>query len=621
MSKESQKTSSVLGSVLLGLGLVLLLLGERVFGIDTARTALSGGGAVLVAGALVMRLQAIMAMGGDARAVEKRLLSADVGVVIALGLYALATPEGLQFMGLTDAAAERASGALSVLWVSALVVSLFALMFGELVYLRMPVAASVELRRVRTALHAGLSLGLSVVFLFSMNYVAVERDVRKDVSYFKTTRPSEGTVSMLGRLDQPLKALLFFERTNDVLGRVEPYFQGLRGRSDKLSYEVADVALLPEVAQKHKVRGNGNVLLLRGEGDDEKGQVFEIGEELTTARPNLKKLDGLFQQAFAKLVRPELTVHLTVGHGERNAKADGSAGSGEGTQALELLFKRLNLKTKNLGIADGLGNAVPDAASAVLVVGPSEAFLREESESLLSYVRNGGRVMLMLDPNRELGLEPLLEGLGLQLMPGMLTSDGHHMSRTYGPADRVIVYSNTYSAHPAVTTVSRHQREVATVMVRGVGLARAAQEPTPKPKVTFPLRSTADFWRDLDGDHELSASRGEAKEALNMVAAVTIPNPEGNEGRAIVIGDGDFMTDKLAGNNGNVLLFVDALAWLIGNEDLTGEVSSEEDIPLEHSREEDKLWFYATTFAVPAPVLLGGLWISRRRRRRAEKRA
>jgi hypothetical protein len=616
----SQKTSSALGSVLLGLGLVLLLLGERVFGMDTARNALSGGGAVLVLGALMMRLQAIRSMSGDAKAVEQRLLAADLGVVLALGLYALATPEGLEFLGLTDSAAERTAGALSSLWVSVLVVSLFALLFGELVYLGMPVTASVELRRVRTSLHAGLSLGFSVVFLFSMNYVAVARDVRKDVSYFKTTRPSDGTFAMLRRLDQPVKVLLFFERTNDVLGRVEPYFQGLDKGSDKLSYEVADVALLPELAQKHKVRGNGNVLLLRGAGDEEKGQVFEVGEELTAARANLKKLDGLFQQAFTKLVRPELTVHLSVGHGEHNAKGTGSKELGDGTQALEQLFKRLNLKTKNLGITEGLGSAVPEGASAVLVVGPSEKFLREEAESLLAYVRKGGRLMLMVDPNRELGLEPLLEGLSLQLLPGTLTSDGHHMSRTYSPADKVIVYSNTYTSHPVVTTVSRHQREVATVFVRGGALARTPKDATPKPKVTFPLHSTADFWRDLDGDYELSAAKGEKKEALSMVAAVSVPQDKGSEGRVIVIGDGDFMTDKLAGNNGNLLLFVDGLAWLIGNEDLTGEVSSEEDVAIEHSREEDKLWFYATTFAVPAPVLFGGLWISRRRRRRAESR-
>jgi ABC-type long-subunit fatty acid transport system fused permease/ATPase subunit len=104
-----------------------------------------------------------------------------------------------------------------------------------------------------------------------------------------------------------------------------------------------------------------------------------------------------------------------------------------------------------------------------------------------------------------------------------------------------------------------------------------------------------------------------------MLAAVTVTEkPGAPEGRAIVIGDGDFMTDKIGSNKGNVMLFVDSLAWLIGNEELNAEVSSEEDIPIEHSRDRDKLWFYATTFGVPLPLLGLAAWVSRRRRRPSE---
>jgi ABC-type long-subunit fatty acid transport system fused permease/ATPase subunit len=81
------------------------------------------------------------------------------------------------------------------------------------------------------------------------------------------------------------------------------------------------------------------------------------------------------------------------------------------------------------------------------------------------------------------------------------------------------------------------------------------------------------------------------------------------------------MTDKVSSNNGNVMVFADSLGWLIGNEDLNAEVSSEEDVPIEHSRQQDKVWFYATTFAVPLPLLIVAAWIARRRRRPAEGNA
>jgi hypothetical protein len=45
-------------------------------------------------------------------------------------------------------------------------------------------------------------------------------------------------------------------------------------------------------------------------------------------------------------------------------------------------------------------------------------------------------------------------------------------------------------------------------------------------------------------------------------------------------------------------------------------VSSEEDLPIEHSRDADKLWFYLTSFAVPVPIAILGYVVTRRRRER-----
>ena len=71
-------------------------------------------------------------------------------------------------------ARTRFVSVLSVLFPAVLVVSLSALLFMELVYASMPIAASVELRRVRTAAYAGLTLAFSLIFLLCMNYVVTE---------------------------------------------------------------------------------------------------------------------------------------------------------------------------------------------------------------------------------------------------------------------------------------------------------------------------------------------------------------------------------------------------------------------------------------------------------------
>jgi ABC-type uncharacterized transport system involved in gliding motility auxiliary subunit len=331
----------------------------------------------------------------------------------------------------------------------------------------------------------------------------------------------------------------------------------------------------------------------------------------------------MFQQSFTKLARPERILYLTVGHGEHNAKLS-DARSADATTVMDEILRRVNLKTKDIGVAQGLAREVPAEASAVVVIGPSERFMPEEAQTLLAYVRKGGKLLLMLEPDKDVGLGPLLSGLGVELEPGTVNSESFHMVHNNNQSDRGIVFTNHYSAHPSVTTVSRHQREVATVFVNGAAVQASKDKVEPKPRVTFPLRTDPQFWRDKNGN--FAQDPDEPTETLNLMSASTFSVPakgdeKPGEGRAVVIGDGDFMTNKVAGNNGNMLLFVDTLAWLVGNEELNAEATSEEDVPIEHSREQDKMWFYATTFLVPAPIVLVGSWVSRRRRRGAETKS
>lgn len=618
---DSQKTSNLLGSALLCLGLVLVFFGQRVFSQDSGQLAATGLGLVALLAATGLRAAAFARSQGDVRGVEGRLLLAYGAVWLALALYGLTSERMLSSFGVSDDKARvQFVAVLYALWITVLAVALFSLLFMELVYARMPIAASVELRRVRTAAYAGLTLALSLIFLLSINYVSTARDVRRDLSYFRTTQPSQSTLRMLDKLESPVRVVLFWRKNDDVLQPTEPYFAALAKHSKKLTYEVLDSAYVPELCRKHRVRGNGSVLLLQGEGDKEKGQSFNIGDELTEARPQLRKLDFLFQESFTKLAKPERAVAMTVGHGEFNAtsESDATPSAGDGLRVLDQVWTRLNIKTSTVSVSDALAGNVSKDVGAVIAVGPKQKFLPEEVTTLLSFVRGGGRLLLMIDPNADDGLDPLLAGLGLARRPGTLASDKFHVTRAHDDTDKTLVFSNRYSSHPAVTTASRFSNEIASIFVGGVGLGRApADKVVPAPKVTFPLRTGPGFFRDLDGDFK--RDENEPEESSEMIAAVTVSEKDGApEGRVIVIGDGDFMTDKVSTNNGNVMVFIDSLAWLIGNEELSAEVSSEEDVPIEHSRDKDKLYFYATTFAVPLPLLALSVWVARRRRRPSE---
>lgn len=611
-------------ALVLGASLLLLLLSERVVVDPELAGLLRWCGAVGMGATLALRLVALRASAGQARQGQLRLLLYSLGVAAALGIYALSTPWGTGLLGLKGEAADKAGHVLEAAWVAVMTLSLLTGVFLELSWARMPVAEAVELRRLRQAGQNGLGLALALVFLFSINYAAARRDMKKDLSYFRTALPGGSTQAMVDKLGEPVVAVLFFEQVSDVLEQVRPFFDDLAARSPHFSYQVRDHALAPELARRYRVRGNGHVLLLKGgaEAVDPPAestealasQTFELGDQLERARGKLKKLDEHFQQGFMTLTRPPRSLHLTSGHRELSKSGDKDDVPGQYLTGVHTLLGRFNIQQKELGMADGLAREVPEDARAVAVIGPRDRFLPEESAALLAYVQRGGRLLLALDPQQDVGLDPLLHGLGLERLPGVACSERHFMRRRFNPSDAAIVYSNSYSSHPTVTTVSRNAARVATIFMDGGALERyRGKDALPKAKVTFPLRSSHDFWRDLNGDFKRDPD--EKLGNLNLMAAVTLEGGA-EQGRVVVVANGAFASDALITNSGNVLLFVDALRWLIGEEEIAGDLSSEEDVPIEHRKEADRLWFYATSFGLPLPILLLGLWIARRRKRK-----
>lgn len=598
--------------LLLPVGLIAAFVAERVTGDGHAQQWIWRALAAFAIGAaLVWRGYQLSKSRGAARKVEVRLTAATGGVLAAFVLYALSTEAGLEWMGLEGTAAERTAGTFGVLWVAVMAVSLGALFFMEMAYRVMPVEEAVELRRVDASAANGLTLALSLIFVVSMNYVATERDVTRDLSYFKTTRPSEQSLAMARSLDEPVRVVLFYPRVHEVLDQLKPYFEELDAASDELTVEVLDHALAPELASQHRVRGNGFVLLIRGEGEGAQAESFEIGTELEAARSRLRTLDGRFQQHFAQLtVRPR-ELYLTTGHRERSAS--GADGDPQDLRLGELsaALSRSNITSRDLGMAQGLANRVPENAPAVAVVGPRDPFLAEEAQSLLRYVQSGGRLVVFVDPDAEHGLDPLLHGLGVSMKEGVLSSEQNHLRRSEPPADRAVVFSNNYSAHPTVTLATRYRR-APSVFDRGGALERHEEGQLEGVNVTFPLWASEGYWLDADGDYAQGESeRGQGRHY--MVAAITVPNAGGEEGRAVVIADGDFITDRWIRNAGNAFVLMDTLNWLVGEEQVFGPTQTEEDVPIEHTSEEDKAWFYGTSFAVPLPLLLLGFWLARRR--------
>jgi hypothetical protein len=180
-----------------------------------------------------------------------------------------------------------------------------------------------------------------------------------------------------------------------------------------------------------------------------------------------------------------------------------------------------------------------------------------------------------------------------------------------------------------VSTLSRNAPQAA-VIVSGSGSLDKADATTDK--IDFTVRSMPGTFGDVNRNYRLEAP-AERSSIYNMAAAVSRPSasskkpdkPKGkddkgpaepDEMRAFVVADADVFSDLILPRFGpNVYLFADAIRWLGGEESFAGEAQSEEDVRIEHTRQEDLAWFYTTIFGAPALVLGVGLTVAQRSRR------
>lgn len=587
-------------------GWALFFVGERLFGEgeDPWRLALSGGGVLFLLLAVGLILRGRAGVEGEQRApYGLALLFAGVGL-LPLPLHLLGSERALSALALDGAVEERLRVVLQVggalAWLSGTLPLLSVLRALALSPVRgIP-------RLIREGALSALAVAFGLAMLFPLNYLAHEHNQLWDLGYFKTARVGSRTLGMVEALEEPVRVVAFFPTGSPVAAEIRGYFAGIS--SPQLQVEHVDHALEPGLAEQLKVRGNGFLTFVKGE----QVERVKIGEDLDSARRKLKTLDEEVQKALAKIARGQKTVYLTVGHEEFYWKGEEKD---KKINTLKSLLSSLNYRVKELGLADGLGTAVPDDASAVLVLGPGKPFLAEEVAALEAYRARGGRLLIAVEPGGS-DLSGLLQPMGIRVVgTAPLASDNYYLKVSNGPSDQLNQVSNKFSAHPSVTTLSKNSKQLAVAFLGAVPLEF---DPDAGNKVQTTIRSLPGAWQDLNGDFAFQDGVEERKQ-YNLALAASAPAGEG-EYRAVVYGDANWSSDLFLPYSGNAQLLVDALGWLVEDPSLQGETESEEDVKIQHTKEGQGLWFYGSAVFVPMGLLSFGLLRLGVRRRRHGRR-
>lgn len=419
----------------------------------------------------------------------------------------------------------------------------------------MATALVVDFRRVRGALasrRGKLGVGTSaMVFLFVgivllVNAISVGHYRRFDVTGLSQFTLTSQTKEVLAGLRKPVEAVLCF--SPEISYTVSSYARSLlteyREHSDRLSVREIDPDLQPDEARKYGIDELGasyGAVVFRSA----QGQRLVYGPQIT------EEAEHAFTSAILEVTGiRQKRVYFLTGHGEASIQ-QGYRNAASGLR--DNLFE--------VGELDLLGSAgVPRDAALLVIAGPRERLTDGELEILQAYLRNGGRALVLLDPNPPQQFRKLLSEWRMDIVDG------------------VIVDPTSYVApnkdNPLVPR-SRNGFGLAEVYFTGA-TAVIPQEMNPGDvELVAMVWTSREAWlekSDIWGGEPVFDEGMDRKGPLAMGALVSTPaagDADAPEGRRLaVVGDSDFASDRSFHNGNNSDLFLAAVSWLAAGEEV-----------------------------------------------------
>jgi len=583
---------------------------------------------------------------------------------------------GLASMAVTKK--EHLLGVLRVLWIALSAISLVPMLFAETALWPMRRAERPESRRVRAAASAGLTLVLAAVYASLLVYAAGGVPWKADYSYFKTSRPSESTRKVAASLAEPVKVVAFFPDVNEVRNEVASYLRELATGMPKLQVQVSDRLLSPKLAKELRATQDGVIIFSKGSVNytvtlgtdieaarpklktldkDVKEQLLKLARARLTAYMTIghgelndagkAKEDPARSASIARalLQKQDLTLKdLGLAQGSASDVPDDAdvvlvLGPSEPFAAEEIsALQRYADRGGHLFIAldpdANTAQITTPAAAETLASPPSStpATTAAPAASAAKKTPGSEKPSPAEPPEPAPAWAAALSSIAqLTYTPTVLANDHAHVRLSFNNADQVRLISNSFSSHASVSTLSR---AAASVVFFGTGSLERASNATAK--IDFAVRAPAGSFGDRNKNY-VQDKDSEKTGSFNIAAAVSRPvasagasaappsdkdkkptdkKPESKEMRAFVVADSDAFGDLVMSNvRGNQVLLADAVRWLVGEASFAGAETSEEDVRIETTKQQDLSWFYATIFGAPCLVLAAGVVVSRRSRR------
>lgn len=480
-------------------------------------------------------------------------------IVVAALIAAAVVLGAIGFAGLS---ARIANSLLFAAWVLTLL-ALFALA------LRLPLRGRGSRWTAFGANALIISGALGVVV--AANVALYRHDVHFDATREGLNTPPRQLTDVVGALRSPLSLVYFYNASDPNALRVRDMIEAAARNHPLLAFRAIDLDKEPGLARDIGVHAYNTAVL---QAADRKVLVENVTD---AARLGYAALRVLREHAE--------TICFVTGHGEtfrptpdhyhfshvETLRGHDVPGAGDVLVAEPEQLDRLQLALNEIGftmrpLVTATANAVPDDCTVVAEIGPRTAFAAGEADLLADYLRRGGRLLMLIDPQFPLEGDlqsRLLTPLGLSSEPAIVIDPLNHF-RT--DPDKVAV--PYYPPHPITARLAltvfaqvrpiRFSRPPATV--KASVLAASTQDSYLRPPsaaggIMVPASAPA------------SAELEHGAQALAVALEGTVPGASPDRHfRLVISGTSKFVTNEYFSYVSNSELAVGIMRWLAEDE-------------------------------------------------------
>jgi ABC-type uncharacterized transport system involved in gliding motility auxiliary subunit len=452
------------------------------------------------------------------------------------------------------------------------------------------------------ALNTAFSFAILLAILVLVNFVARTRPVEVDLTSSGRNTLGDGTRQFLGKLTRDV-GLRQFGRAHSP--QIDQLLTAFSSATPRIRMDFVDVDRQRKDAIAYGItRPNGTIVV----------SVAQTAKDGRQSSIRFRKVDQVNEAALVTAMLQVLsdkqsTICFTTGHGEHGLLDE--AGSGLSRLAGALEVSNFRLVRPSL-----LAGDVPADCSAVVVAGPQQDLQREELTRLHTYLLEGGRVALMLDPSSPPGIASLASSWGIVAQPGTVFDTSGAGQAVGGGPESVLI--EAYGGHPITSGL------VATMFGRARPLAAAPSEHGGQPRILAQtgsrsfVKAGADMMPlqfDPQADRRGPITVAMATEA-GIPAAVHAAARRSDRPRLVVFGDSDFAGNGYLRYGGNRDLFLRAISWLVGEREATVvNVSDRENRRVAISQATKQVMFIVNLVVLPLiPMVVGIVIVIRAKR-------